>query len=153
RLYPYMESMQRQPAAYLEKFFQVSPENLASPFFSHLPRWGLTAKLKSFLSDDARANISAGAALSQIERSLPPSYQSWDPFHQAQYLETMYLLPGYILSSQGDRMAMAHSIEGRYPFLDHRVVQFAASLPPKLKMKVLDEKYLLKKAVNGLVPE
>ena len=153
RLYPYMESIQRQPVAYLRKFFQVSPENLASPFFSHLPRWELTAKLKTFLSDDARASIAPFAALSELEARLPASYRSWDPFHQAQYLETAYLLPGYILSSQGDRMAMAHSVEARYPFLDHRVVEFAASLPPSVKMKVLDEKHLLKLAARGLVPE
>jgi asparagine synthase (glutamine-hydrolysing) len=76
----------------------------------------------------------------------------WEGFSQAQYLETKYLLPGYILSSQGDRMAMAHSVEGRFPFLDYRVVEFASRLPVALKMKVLNEKYLLKRCVNGLVP-
>lgn len=50
-------------------------------------------------------------------------------------------------------MAMAHSVEGRYPFLDHRVVEFAAKLPPQLKMKVLKEKHLLKQAAKGLIPE
>jgi asparagine synthase (glutamine-hydrolysing) len=49
-------------------------------------------------------------------------------------------------------MAMAHAVEGRYPFLDHRVVEFSAKLPPNLKMKVLDQKYLLKRAANGLIP-
>jgi asparagine synthase (glutamine-hydrolysing) len=47
---------------------------------------------------------------------------------------------------------MAHSVEGRFPFLDHRVVEFAARLPPPLKMKVLDEKHLLKRCAEGLVP-
>jgi asparagine synthase (glutamine-hydrolysing) len=50
-------------------------------------------------------------------------------------------------------MAMAHAVEGRYPFLDHRVVEFAARLPLRLKMKVLDQKHLLKQAVKGLIPE
>jgi asparagine synthase (glutamine-hydrolysing) len=50
-------------------------------------------------------------------------------------------------------MAMAHSVEGRYPFLDYRVVEFAAKLPPNLKMKVLDQKHLLKRAFGGLIPE
>ena len=50
-------------------------------------------------------------------------------------------------------MAMAHAVEGRYPFLDHRVVDFAARLPINLKMKVLDQKHLLKQAVKGLIPE
>ena len=49
-------------------------------------------------------------------------------------------------------MAMAHSVEGRFPFLDHRVVEFASSLSSQLKMKVLDEKYLLKAAVGDLIP-
>lgn len=48
---------------------------------------------------------------------------------------------------------MAHAVEGRYPFLDHRVVAFASRLPADLKMKVLDQKYLLKQAVGGLIPE
>ena len=50
-------------------------------------------------------------------------------------------------------MAMAHSVEGRHPFLDHRVVEFAAKLPPNLKMKVLDQKHLLKLAASGLIPK
>ena len=49
-------------------------------------------------------------------------------------------------------MAMAHSVEGRFPFLDHRVVEFASKLPVHLKMKVLNEKYLLKRSAAGLVP-
>jgi len=152
RLYPYMDAIQRQPAAYLKKFFHVAPDDLASPLFSHLPRWELTAKLKMFLSEAVRAETELTEELLDIEKALPPAYGSWDPFNQAEYLEAMYLLPGYILSSQGDRMAMAHSVEGRYPFLDHRVVEFAAKLPPNLKMKVLDQKHLLKQAASGLIP-
>jgi asparagine synthase (glutamine-hydrolysing) len=72
---------------------------------------------------------------------------------QAEYLESKYFLPNYLLSSQGDRMAMAHSVEGRYPFLDYRVAEFAAQLPARLKIKVLNEKYLLKRACRGLIPD
>jgi asparagine synthase (glutamine-hydrolysing) len=50
-------------------------------------------------------------------------------------------------------MAMAHGVEARYPFLDHRVVEFAGRLPLHLKMKVLDEKHLLKRLARGRVPE
>lgn len=153
RLYPYMEAIQRQPAAYLKSFFHVNAEDLASPFFSHLPRWELTSKLKAFLSDAARAETQSCRPLSDLEEALPQAYKSWPTFSQAEYLEAMYLLPGYILSSQGDRMAMAHAVEGRYPFLDYRVVEFAAKLPPNLKMKVLDQKHLLKRAADGLIPK
>jgi asparagine synthase (glutamine-hydrolysing) len=61
-------------------------------------------------------------------------------------------MPGYILSSQGDRMGMAHSVEGRFPFLDHRVVESAAAMRPQLKMRALDEKYVLKRALGHLIP-
>jgi asparagine synthase (glutamine-hydrolysing) len=152
RLYPYMDGIQRLPAAYLKRFFHVTTEDLASPFFSHFPRWELTAKLKMFLSDAVRAETQSYVAVSELERTLPRAYESWEAFNQAEYLEAMHLLPGYILSSQGDRMAMAHSVEGRYPFLDYRVVEFGAKLPPNLKMKVLDQKHLLKHAANGLIP-
>jgi asparagine synthase (glutamine-hydrolysing) len=153
RLYPYMEAIQRQPAAYLKKFFHVDAEDLKNPFFSHLPRWELTAKLKMFLADDVREQTQSYSALTELDRSLPPAHSSWAAFNQAEYLETMHLLPGYILSSQGDRMAMAHSVEGRYPFLDYRVVEFASKLPLTLKMKVLDQKHLLKRAARNLIPE
>ena len=153
RLYPYMQGIQRQPASYLESFFRVRPQDLSSPYFSHLPRWELTAKLKAFLSDAVRSETQSYDPLQELEQVLPPSFRSWGPFSQAEYLEAMFLLPGYILSSQGDRMAMAHSVEGRYPFLDHRLVEFAAKLPPTLKMKVLDQKHLLKQASRGLIPD
>jgi asparagine synthase (glutamine-hydrolysing) len=152
RLYPYMQDMQRQPPEYLKHFFRVSAEDLASPFFSHLPRWELTAKLKSLFSADVRAELQGYDALGELEQALPSGFRGWPHFSQGEYLEAKYLLPGYILSSQGDRMAMAHSVEGRYPFLDYRVVEFAAKLPARLKMKVLNQKYLLKRAFAGLIP-
>jgi asparagine synthase (glutamine-hydrolysing) len=62
-------------------------------------------------------------------------------------------MSGYLLSSQGDRMMMGHSVEGRFPFLDHRVIEFAATIPPKYKIQALNEKYLLKKAYQDLLPD
>jgi len=153
RLYPYMDNLQRQPPAYLKSFFRVAEQDLANPFFSHLPRWELTAKLKMLLADDVRSEFGEYDTMAELARELPDGFASWEGFNQAEYLEAMYLLPGYILSAQGDRMAMAHSVEGRHPFLDHRVVEFAAKLPPHVKMKVLDEKHLLKLATAGLIPE
>ncbi len=49
-------------------------------------------------------------------------------------------------------MAMGHSVEGRFPFLDHRVVEFAAAIRPRLKMRALDEKHVLKRALGHLIP-
>ena len=151
RLYPYLAGLQSQPDAYLRGFFSVSRE-LPGPFFSHLPRWQLTAGLKRLFSADVRSQLAGYDAYEDLEGSLPAAFASWDGFSQAQYLETAILLPGYILSSQSDRVSMAHAVEGRFPFLDHRVVEFASTLPARLKMKVLDEKYILKRAAGHLIP-
>lgn len=152
RLYPYLKNLQSQPDAYLRAFFHIRKDDLGSPFFSHLPRWDMTSKLKMFFSKDTREQLKEAHAMGDLEAELPSRYRQWDSFSRSQYLEAAYLLPGYILSSQGDRMAMAHSVEGRFPFLDYRVVEFASRLSPQHKMKVLNEKYLLKAAVGDLIP-
>ena len=152
RLYPYQRAMQGQPDAYLSAFFQVRPQDVKNEFFSHLPRWQMTSRLKMFLSAEVQAQLGPRNALDSIRNTLPANYFAWDGFCQAQYLESAHLLPGYILSSQGDRVAMAHSVEGRFPFLDYRVVEFASKIPPSMKMRVLNEKYLLKRCACGLLP-
>ncbi|MBK9307224.1 MAG: asparagine synthase (glutamine-hydrolyzing) [Nitrospira sp.] len=152
RLYPYMKNLQSQPDAYLRAFFHVKKGDRANPFFSHLPRWEMTSKLKNFFSKEISDHLKHRNTLDHLEAKLPSRFWQWDNFSQSQYLEAAYLLPGYILSSQGDRMAMAHSVEGRFPFLDHRVVEFASCLSPRFKMKVLNEKYLLKIAAGDLIP-
>ncbi|HEY3167794.1 MAG TPA: asparagine synthase (glutamine-hydrolyzing) [Candidatus Binatia bacterium] len=152
RLYPYLSNLQAQSDAYLKAFFHVNPMDLSNPFFSHLPRWELTGKLKVFLSAAVKHEIGAANGYRQMKKILPDAFTQWDGLSQAQYLEATGLLPGYILSSQGDRMAMANSVEGRYPFLDHRVVEFACKIPPRLRMKALNEKYILKQAAGRLVP-
>ncbi len=153
RLYPYMDSMQKQPPAYLASFFRIEEQDRSSPLFSHLPRWQLTAKLKALYSRETRNALAGYDAYDDLQECLPEAYSTWPSLCQAQYLEMKYLLPGYLLSAQADRMAMAHSVESRYPFLDHRVLEFSQKLSPTLKMKVLAEKYLLKKAASNLLPD
>ena len=151
RLYPYLPQVQLQSSEYLASFFAVRPGDIGSPFFSHLPRWQMTAGLQRLLSEDLRVTL-RDANYDELEAQLPQAFASWDLFSKASYLETTGLLPGYILSSQGDRVAMAHGVEGRFPFLDHRVVEFAMGLPSTLKMRTLREKYLLKRAFLPSIP-
>ena len=153
RLYPYMGAIQRQSLEYLKQFFHVTPEDIQSPVFSHLPRWEMTSSIRQFLSPDIRHETDGCDPVAELIADLPDGFANWDSFNQAEFLEAAYLLPGYLLSSQGDRMAMANSVEARYPFLDHHVVEFAARLPVRLKMKGLDQKHLLKVAGRGLLPE
>lgn len=153
RLYPYMKNLQAQSPAYLKAFFKIRQEEIDSPFFSHLPRWDLTSKLKTFFSDDVKHQVANQDPLSDFSDQLPERFSQWPSFCQAQYLESVNLMPGYILSSQGDRMAMGNSVEGRFPFLDYRVVEFASRIPVRFKMNGLNEKYLLKYAMRDLIPD
>ena len=152
RLYPYLPQMQAQSPAYLKAFFATDLDAVGDPLFSHLPRYRSTAGAKLFFSDELKRTLGVYDALDDLRATLPVDFIRWHPLSQAQYLETAYLLPGYILSSQGDRMAMAHSVEGRFPFLDHRVVEAAARIPPRLKLRGLTEKYVLRQAARDLLP-
>src|SRR5262249_43964615 len=87
-----------------------------------------------------------------LEEQLHPGFRKWDPLARAQFLEIKIFLSQYLLSSQGDRMAMANAVEGRYPFLDFRMVEFCNRLPAKLKLRGLTEKYLLKKLGRKWLP-
>lgn len=69
------------------------------------------------------------------------------------YLWSKSFLPGLLLSAHGDKMEMAHSLEARIPFLDHKVVEYVRSLPSNLKIRDNIEKYILKQAARAFVPE
>ncbi|MCC6919609.1 MAG: asparagine synthase (glutamine-hydrolyzing) [Alphaproteobacteria bacterium] len=152
RLYPYLPRLQSQNPQFLRAFFASETDNLADPLYSHLPRFRSTARAKVFFSADVKRELAGYDALAELRESLPTEFADWHPLSQAQYLETIHLLPGYILCSQGDRMAMAHAVEGRFPFLDHRVVEFAAGLPPELKLNGLREKHILREVAKDLLP-
>ncbi len=100
-----------------------------------------------------RAATADHDAVARFVSTLPPELDALVPLAQDQYVEMRTLLAGYILSSQGDRMLMAHSVEGRFPFLDANVVALACSLPDAYKLRVLDEKHVVKRAARGLVPD
>src|SRR4029079_56621 len=83
--------------------------------------------------------------LGELQASLPARFFGWSSLNKAAYLEMTTLLAPYLLSSQGDRMSMAHGVEGRFPFLDHRLYEFAAALPSRSRMRGLREKDVLRR--------
>lgn len=153
RLYPYLDISKDQAQGYLQSFFGVGLDAPDLAYFSHLPRWITTAKCKAFYSADMAQSLNGEDPYEVLSAGLPGNIGSWHPFNRGQYIESKTLMSGYLLSSQGDRMLMENSVEGRFPYLDHRVIEFANSLNPKLKMKVLREKYLLKEAMKGRIPK
>jgi asparagine synthase (glutamine-hydrolysing) len=75
-----------------------------------------------------------------------------DPLNRALYYDFETLLPDQVLTFV-DRLSMAHSVEVRPPFLDHRLVEFAATVPGHMKIRGGREKHILKEAVRGLIPD
>lgn len=76
-----------------------------------------------------------------------------DPLHQSLYLWAKTSLPTYILTMLGDRMEMAHSVEGRVPFLDHHVVEVIRSQPVTQKIRGMTEKYILRESVRDIITD
>src|SRR5690606_721079 len=111
-----------------------------------------TGRLHAFLSGDAKAQLAGVKPEEELAAMLPADIGSWSGLSRDQYVEAQTLLFGYLLSSQGDRVAMANSVEGRVPFLDHRLIEFANKLPPSYKLRGLTEKAVLRKAVRDLLP-
>ena len=152
RLYPYLARSPVAQKAMAQKFFGRDLDHWQDAGFSHDPRWRGTSALQRLFSPALRARIGEHDVRAELLASMPEASRHWSLLARDQYLELRTLLAGYILPSQSDRMAMAHSVEGRFPFLDPNVVALAASLPPAYKLAVLDEKHVLKRAARGLVP-
>jgi asparagine synthase (glutamine-hydrolysing) len=74
-----------------------------------------------------------------------------EPLHQSLYLWSKAMLPNYVLTVLGDRMEMAHSVEGRLPFLDHHVVELVRDLPISQKIRGMTEKYVLREAARPVL--
>jgi asparagine synthase (glutamine-hydrolysing) len=76
-----------------------------------------------------------------------------DPLNQSLYLNSKMHLPNFILTFLSDRMEMAHSIEGRVPFLDHHLAEFAARIPIHMKINGMREKHVLREATRDVLIE
>lgn len=150
RLYPYLARAPASARAMAREFFGHELERADAPAFGHGPRWRSGAALLRLFTGDLRAAV--GDPVARLLATFPPELASWDPLARDQYVEIRTLLSGYLLAAQGDRVAMASAVEGRFPFLDPDVVELACALRADHKLRVLDEKHVLKRVAAELVP-
>ena len=149
RLYPWLSGQSGRSDAFMRGFYGAGLEDPDDLLFSHGPRFATTSKARMFLLDARPEHES----LDDIRAILPREAARWHPLARAQYLEARLLMGNYLLSSQGDRMLMANGVEGRFPYLDHRVIELANRLPPRLKLRGLREKVGLRQAMARYLPE
>jgi len=152
RLYPYLERPGSGKRPSFQLFFRQGLANTHLSYYSHLIRWKNTARIRNYLARDIQKAINEYDPVEEFIDQLPRGFQELPLLHRAQHLEINTFLSSYLLSSQGDRVAMANSVEGRFPFLDHRVMEFCARIPPRYKIRGLNEKYLLKNAFRKDLP-
>ncbi len=147
RLYPDLNVTRGQSVRTLKSFF-ASGDSVESPYFSHFNRWKTGAWACGFLT----ARFRTAPSYTSVASVRPAELAQIPLLSRAQLLEVKTFMAPYLLSSQGDRMLMAHAVEGRFPYLDHRVIEFANALDPRLKMRGLISKYLLRTVGARLVP-
>ena len=149
RLYPYLVT--GRAGDFWRNFFLTAGAP-TDPLFSHLPRFLTTSWICEFLSDDFLEETAGCGPLDALRAELPSEFPRWEPDHQAAYLEMVTLLEPYLLSSQSDRVGMAWAVESRFPFLDHRLFEFAANLPSTSKRRGLREKDILRRWGKNRLP-
>ena len=152
KLYPYLERPASGKQSPFKLFFRQGLGETHLPYYSHLIRWKNTSRIQNYLAGDIRQAIDSYDPVEEFVDQLPSDFQQWPLLHKAQHIEIKTFLSSYLLSSQGDRVAMANSVEGRFPFLDHRIMEFCAKLPPLYKIHGLNEKYILKMAFGEELP-
>jgi len=151
RLYPDIPGMATGQGEFLAAFYQRHLAAPADPYYSHAVRWKTTRRNLRFL----RSEMTGDPERERPETvfPVPKEVSGWTSLARAQYLEVTTFLSPYLLSSQGDRMAMAHSVEGRFPYLDTRVVEFCNHLPDDMKLWALRDKWILRRLGGQLIPE
>jgi asparagine synthase (glutamine-hydrolysing) len=153
KLYPYLPQMKDANPAILKLFYGYKLEDTGNNFYSHLIRWNNSNHIKKHFANNIISELEGYSPLKSLEERIPEGFEKWESLAKSQWLETTVFMSGYLLSSQGDRMGMANSVEGRYPFLDYRLIEYCMSLPDRYKLNGLTEKFLLKKVMAGKIPE
>ncbi|HZV74140.1 MAG TPA: asparagine synthase (glutamine-hydrolyzing) [Conexibacter sp.] len=153
-LYPYLDvPAERRGPAWARSFFDAGSQQ--DPLFSHQPRIAATGIVKAFYRPEVTQALATngGDPLARLRAALPAGFGRWSALERAAYLELTTLLAPYLLAAQGDRVAMAHGVEGRFPFLDHRVFEHSVRLPPERKLGPgLREKAELRALAQRLLP-
>ncbi len=132
--------------------FVLETGSAGDPLGSHLTRAEATATVKAFYRPEVAAEIAEDPSLERLRGEVPDAFDRWSTLERAAWLELDTLLEPYLLAAQGDRVSMASGVEGRYPFLDHRVFAHSTGLPDRRKLDGLRDKVALRELAADLLP-
>ena len=153
RLYNYLPQYKNSRYfSIIKDFYSGSISDVGNPFYSHLVRWSQFKQVSSFFNFSRSSKDLEEAVINELLLTLPQKFGEASSDRKAQVLEFETLLHGYLLSSQGDRMSMAHSVEGRYPFLGKEFVENMARLSDHQKSIGIKSKGLFRDAMSSFLP-
>jgi asparagine synthase (glutamine-hydrolysing) len=139
---------------------EAGPLDAVKRLLGFVPSWietfsARSVKMRALLAEDFLENFGQREGFRALLYDIDFRGQlaGREPLHQSLYLWAKTGLPIYILTMLGDRMEMAHSIEGRVPFLDHHVVEVIRSQPVSQKIRGMTEKYVLREAVRDVITD
>ena len=152
RVHDFVGTNEQRASSMWRAFYGTSLRDTSDPFHAHAVRWKNTAWTTRVLQPLTAATPGIEAMRRQLAGLLPPQFADWQPMARAQAVEIATFMSSYLLSSQGDRVAMGHGVETRYPFLDSEVVRFCAGLPDRFKVQGLRTKVALRAVASRLLP-
>lgn len=146
-LYPYLAGA-RGPA-WRHALLDTAP---GDPLDSHRTRVAAGAAGRALYAPEVAAELAGEDALDRLRASLAEGFGALPALQRAADLERRTLLANYLLAAQGDRVAHAHGVEARFPFLDQRVVAFADALPAQRKLDGARDKIALRDVAARHLP-
>jgi asparagine synthase (glutamine-hydrolysing) len=156
RLHPEVQAAGARGTGVWARFFGRDLGATHDPFYAHRIRWRNTAWSQRVLAAEVRQAASTASQDDDTEevlrRELPAGFAGWEPLARAQWTEITSFMSSYLLSCQGDRVALGHGVEVRYPFLDPNVVDWAFRLPTRLKLAGLRDKVVLRRLASRSLP-
>ena len=152
--YPHLDHFKdARQLGMLKMYYEGFKDRINGPLAGLIIRASNNQVLRQMIHPDHNVDSSLEDLSIRIDNLTPSHIKEQSLLRRHQYWEMKTLLSGYLLSSQGDRMAMAHSVEGRFPFLDHTVVEWVFALPQKLKLtEEFSQKHILREAFKRVLP-
>lgn len=148
RVHDFVADAAVRQGAMWQAFFAPGLADVDDAFYSHALRWRNNAWTTRVLATGG----GAAALPSRLLALLPPGFARSSPLARAMAIEIVAFLSPYLLSSQGDRVGLAHGVESRHPFLAAEVAGFALTLPDRCKVRGLTTKVVLREVARRLLP-
>ncbi len=154
QLNPHLEYYKdKEQVGFLKMYYEGFLGRFQSPLGGLVMRISNNQVMSKMLNKDWGISFDFDKFADEIDAFTPKHVKKWDIYRRNQYWEMKTLLSGYLLSAQGDRMAMSHGIEGRFPFLDHNLVDWLLTVPTESKLNDFSAKHLLKEAFKDVIPD